>query len=421
LSSLNTIPKRVVSHLTGGLCLVIICFVTTLDAQTITRAEYFFDTDPGQGNGTAITLTAGDPVTFSPTINTTGLKPGYHLLYLRTRSSNGKWSLFEPQEFLIDGGIIQGEYFFDTDPGIGNGTPLPTTPFNSTITPTISTAGLKDGVHFLFVRTRHDDKSWSLSDPQMFYIRTRIVQAEYFIDSDPGFGNGTAISISSPDDLITITPTLSTPALPDGIHYLFIRTKDILGKWSFFEPLTFTVDAALPIELFDFVATATKEGRVKLQWTTATEINNDFFSVEHAAPGVEFNNIFHVPGAGTTTLKTSYEELHENPYPGINYYRLKQTDFDGTSSYSKIVSADVVKTTSVYPNPVIDRWTVAFGAEGNHKKMIEVLDLTGKKIVDYKTQLPSVELKRDGIPPGAHLLRITSPDKKPEFLKISFQ
>ena len=185
----NTITQRGGWLVKGGLVLLMAFLFVYSNAQTISRAEYFFDTDPGQGNGTAITIVASDPITFTPTISTVGLKPGYHLLYLRTRSSSGKWSLFEPQEFLIDGG--RSEYFFDTDPGPGNGFPLPAVPFNGSITPTIPTDDLEDGVHFLFIRTRHDDKTWSLSDPQLFYIRTRIVLAEYFIDKDLGFGNGT--------------------------------------------------------------------------------------------------------------------------------------------------------------------------------------------------------------------------------------
>jgi hypothetical protein len=418
----NTISKRDFVLVKSGLAFLMACMFVFANAQTISRAEYFFDTDPGQGNGTAITFAASDPVTITSSISTTGLKPGYHILYVRTRTSTGKWSLLEPQKILIDGGIIKGEYFFDTDPGIGNGTPLPITPFNNTISPTIPTTGLKDGVHYLFIRTRHDDKTWSLSDPQMFYIRTRIVLAEYFIDSDPGFGNGTPISISSPDDLITITPSLATPTLPDGDHYLFIRTKDILGKWSFFEPMMFTVDAALPIELFDFIAMATRDGRIKLQWTTTTEINNDFFSIERAvAPEIKFSKIFEVPGAGTTTAKTSYEQIDEKPYPGVNYYRLKQTDFDGKFSYSKVVSAEVQKVTSVYPNPITDKWSVEFEDAGTSPRVIEVLDLTGKKITEYKTQLTRIDLSREGIPAGTHILKIIAAGNKPEFLKVSFQ
>jgi hypothetical protein len=391
-------------------------------ASSIEAAEYFFDTDPGPGNGTPLSFGAGDPVTFTETINTTGLEPGYHLLHIRTRSTTGEWSLYEPQEFIIDGGIIAAEYFFDTDPGIGNGTSLSITPVTSTITPSISTSALEDGEHFLFIRTRHDDDTWSLSDPQVFYIRTRIVEAEYFIDADPGFGNGTPLSVTTPSDLITIAPTLTTPTLPDGDHYLFIRTKDIRGRWSHFEPMMFTVDAALPVELFDFIATATRDGRVKLQWTTVTEVNNNFFTVEHAVPALEFNELFDVPGAGTSTRTIDYEKMHDHPDPGTNYYRLKQTDFDGTFSYSKVVSAQVTKGTSVYPNPISDTGSIEFGGDGGPEmKVVEILDLTGRKLVAYQTQQTKLDFTREGIPPGAHILRITYPDARTEFLKINFR
>ncbi|MFZ2906632.1 MAG: T9SS type A sorting domain-containing protein [Cyclobacteriaceae bacterium] len=402
------------------LTIILVCTGVWCCAQTVSRAEYFFDTDPGPGNGTPISIVASDLITFTETIPTTGLEPGYHQLYVRTKTSNGNWSLFEPREFIIDGGIIAAEYFFDTDPGIGNGTPLSITPITSTITPTISTASLPDGEHYLFVRTRHDDDVWSLSDPVYFIIQTRIVEAEYFIDLDPGFGNGTPLSISTPSDLITITPTITTPVVADGNHYLFVRTRDILGKWSHYEPLVFTVDSALPVELYDFIATAMRDGRVKLQWTTATELNNDYFTLEHSAPGLEFNQLFDVAGAGTTTRTTHYEEIHETPVAGINYYRLKQTDFDGSYTYSKIVSADVTKTTTVYPNPVRGNWFVEFSESNTEGRRLEIFDITGKKIMEHVTQQSRVELTREGIISGTYILRITAPGKRPEMLKITF-
>lgn len=415
--------EKFVSQVTAGLSVLLVCVTSLLHAQTIARAEYFFDTDPGPGNGTPISIMASDPITFTETINTTGLEPGYHLLYVRTKTSGGNWSLYEGQEFIIDGGIIAAEYFFDVDPGIGNGTALSITPVTSTITPTISTAALEDGEHYLFVRTRHDDDTWSLADPVYFYIQTRIVEAEYFIDSDPGFGNGTPLSISTPSDLITITPTLVTPVLPDGPHYLFIRTRDILGKWSHFEPQVFTVDSALPIELFNFAATALLDGRVKLQWTTVTEINNDFFTVEHSLPQMEFAEIFQTAGAGTTTAKIEYEEIHENPDQGINYYRLRQTDFDGTFTYSKVVSATVttLQGTLVYPNPITANWYVKFSGEAGEHKLLEVFDLTGRKLMEHRTHGEQlIELSRQGIPNGSYILRTTTNGNTVDLMKINF-
>lgn len=420
----TTLGRKFAHLVKTGLSILFYFIFNWSNAQNISQAEYFFDIDPGPGNGTAISFVAGDPVTFTETINTTGLEPGYHLLFVRTRTSTGHWSLYEPQQFIIDGGIIAAEYFFDVDPGLGNGTPLSITPVTSTITTSISTSALEDGEHFLFIRTRHDDNTWSLSDPQVFYIRTRIVAAEYFIDTDPGFGNGTPLAINTPSDLITISPTVSTPFLSDGNHYLFIRTKDIHGKWSHFEPQLFQVDAALPIELLEFEASVLEDSRVKLNWTTVTEINNDFFTVEHAVPGREFTEIGQIPGAGTTTTSVDYEKIHEYPQQGINYYRLKQTDFDGRFTYSKVVSVTVESAPEifVYPNPIAENWVVQFSGDLKTSRLLELFDLRGRKLMSHTTQGEhKVELTRQGLPAGTYLLRITSSGGMIDYRKINFR
>ncbi|WP_315817684.1 hypothetical protein [Paraflavitalea speifideaquila] len=100
-------------------------------------AEYFIDTDPGTGNGTAIPLTPGADLNNLPaTVNVNGLTNGTHRLYMRTRSAEGRWSLTAVKEFVIDfdlayptapaaaQNLVAAEYFVDTDPGTGNGTPL---------------------------------------------------------------------------------------------------------------------------------------------------------------------------------------------------------------------------------------------------------------------------------------------------------
>ena len=103
-------------------------------AQTVSRAEYFFDTDPGVGNGTSIAITAGALVEVNAEIDLTGLAAGVHTLFVRTRDSNGRWSLTEGRTFLIQATpvittptITAAEYFLDTDPGSGKGTSLTVT------------------------------------------------------------------------------------------------------------------------------------------------------------------------------------------------------------------------------------------------------------------------------------------------------
>lgn len=126
------------------------------------------------------------------------------------------------------------------------------------------------------------------------------------------------------------------------------------GAITSFSPITLgSSDLAnpLPVELIRFTATAEHES-VKLNWTTASELNNDFFTVQHSTNGVEFTSLGIVKGKGTTQNSSSYEFIDEAPQAGVNYYRLKQTDFDGTSDFSNVVAVNLSLEWMLYPNPV---------------------------------------------------------------------
>ena len=389
-------------------------------AQNIYKTEYFFDTDPGPGNGTAFTLgSPGDPVTFTQSINTTGLEPGFHILFLRTRTRNG-WSLYEPVRFSIAPAIEETEYFFDTDPGVGNGTPF-STASPSSFTETISTATLAPGPHILVVRSKSFDGKWSLYQPRDFIINT-ITAAEYFVDLDPGFGNG--IPLPFTPGQVTFNTTISTAPLADGPHFLFIRIRHENDRWSLYEPQQFIVDTALPIELTSFTATVKDQNSVQLNWTTLTEVNNDFFTVQHSIDGMEFREIATVKGAGTSTEKHLYEEIHHEPVWGIDYYRLKQTDFDGHSSFSEVIAVTVLNSVgpTIYPNPISDEWFIDFTkSEKQESRLIEVFDLTGRKCFEQEVVgEPLIKLQRHDLSGGIYLLRISSTQGNVVIRKISF-
>src|ERR1700737_1682220 len=116
-----------------------------LAAQNITAAEYFFDTDPGLGNGGAIAVaTPGTTVTLNPSISTASLSQGFHSLSIRTKDASGVWSLYESRTIYLSsaasnaGPIVSAEYFIDTDPGVGNGTALSVGVSGNTVTFTAS-------------------------------------------------------------------------------------------------------------------------------------------------------------------------------------------------------------------------------------------------------------------------------------------
>jgi hypothetical protein len=126
-----------------------------------------------------------------------------------------------------------------------------------------------------------------------------------------------------------------------------------------FGPLTFgslsnTVNP-LPVELTSFMAAVTPNS-VLLNWSTASELNNDFFELQRSATGEKFEKIATVKGAGTVRDRTDYQYEDVTPLYGKNYYRLRQVDFDGQDAYSNVVVADVSIVSasfsaSVFPNP----------------------------------------------------------------------
>jgi len=80
---------------------------------------------------------------------------------------------------------------------------------------------------------------------------------------------------------------------------------------------------------------------VDLTWQTATETNNDYFTVLRSTDGLSFSSLTYMEGAGNSNSPLSYSYTDANPLPGINYYKIRQTDFDGTTDYSHIVAVEV--------------------------------------------------------------------------------
>ncbi len=110
----------------------------------------------------------------------------------------------------------------------------------------------------------------------------------------------------------------------------------------------------LPIELLFFQAKFNSNNKIDVIWTTATETNNDYFTIEKTKNGIDFEIVGIVDGAGNSSKLLSYSTVDENPYSGISYYRLKQTDFDGKYKYSALVaveSNDKEFAFAVFPNP----------------------------------------------------------------------
>ena len=175
----------------------------------------------------------------------------------------------------------------------------------------------------------------------------------------------------------------------------------------------------LPIELISFEASI-NEDEVDLKWVTATEINNDYFTIEKSIDGISWEKVLNTNGAGNSTEILEYFETDYNPLIGISYYRLKQTDIDGEYSYSNIVPVKYEKRTidgmiNLFPNPVNIGEEVHLEFENiNAPELLVVLrDIQGKEF--YSKIILNIE---DGkligipitinIPVGVYLITATS-------------
>jgi len=143
----------------------------------------------------------------------------------------------------------------------------------------------------------------------------------------------------------------------------------------------------LPITLLSFDAEISENNTVKLTWQTVSEINNDYFTVEHSVDGDEWSSVGKVAGRNSNLME-SYSLMDENPYSGLSYYRLKQTDYNGSFTYSKVVPVTIEEETPIliYPNPAKEHLTIIGGkSELQH---IRIFDLLGKDV----TRLVSFEV-----------------------------
>ena len=174
--------------------------------------------------------------------------------------------------------------------------------------------------------------------------------------------------------------------------------------------IEYSLGAPLPIELLEFTAN-TWDKEVVLNWKTVSEINNDFFSLERSADGVNFQNLIDIPGNGTTSTTSNYHFVDRKPSNGMNYYRLKQYDFDGEFSYSDIVSA-TISTEEVkyklYPSLAQDILVLDQNSKTGQHIIISVNDLSGRTLKSFEIQ-PSIqktELSLVDLPAGTYFISI---------------
>lgn len=173
-------------------------------------------------------------------------------------------------------------------------------------------------------------------------------------------------------------------------------TQTRVGQTTFSPFALEDLTTELPVELLYFNAIRKNISQVQLDWSTASELNNQGFDVERMLESeAEFTKIGWVDGNGTTTNTSYYDWIDDNGYEGISYYRLKQIDFDGTFTYSNIRAVDGWKTQGnaidIFPNPMNDYINIRLTSDSKEVSL-RILDAKGALVVAQTKAVPADKL-----------------------------
>ncbi|MFL5763290.1 MAG: T9SS type A sorting domain-containing protein [Bacteroidia bacterium] len=242
-------------------------------------------------------------------------------------------------------------------------------------------------------------------------------------------GTGFNVFISGDLNASNATGTVGTYGAPTnvtGTYFEVNRTLLANGHVTakdWYVGTTDMVNSPLPIELVEFEAKVCDEKDVCVSWTTASEHDNAYFTVEHSKDGVNFSSVGIVNGAGNSSALLNYDYLDLHPFTGVSYYRLKQTDFNGDHGYSIVRAVDISSGSAfsmdLFPNPSDGgEFNISLSGVPGQEVLVVVYDIAGKenysKVIIPGSQTGDIVYAIDPekrLAPGVYLITATSQDK----------
>ena len=168
--------------------------------------------------------------------------------------------------------------------------------------------------------------------------------------------------------------------------------------------------APLPIILINFKVQRVGAS-IQLNWSTASEINNDYFTIQRSSDAVSFEDVFHIEGAGNSNTINHYMAIDRKPFDGTIFYRLMQTDFDGTKTFSDIIVINYKKSFpfTIFPNPFST--STNFVLDDILLKMnsckLNIYNILGKEVMSVMLTERLNTLDTGNLFPGIYLYKIT--------------
>tara|TARA_R110002049_G_scaffold306731_1_gene505702 strand:- start:1535 stop:3373 length:1839 start_codon:yes stop_codon:yes gene_type:complete len=210
------------------------------------------------------------------------------------------------------------------------------------------------------------------------------------------------------------TPISGATALGGGI-FEFSGVSGFTNGTRFTLATIDETSTPLPVTWSSFVGKNTLAGN-ELTWTTASEINNDYFSVERSNNATAWTAIGQVNGNGNSITRKVYSFVDREPIEKYNYYRIKQVDFNGAFDFSKTISIlnRPKEAISIYPNPAKNQVTI------NHPEgsICLLFDLLGNElIVKRQRNSESTEMNTSSLKSGIYMIKIVENQSKRETIK----
>jgi len=225
---------------------------------------------------------------------------------------------------------------------------------------------------------------------------------------------GASAYLWSPDNGTINSTTIYNPVMsPSTTTTYYVTITDACGN-DYYDNVTVYVESTLPVELASFNASCNNEG-ILLSWVTYSETNNDYFTVEKSTDGITFIPVGHVKGAGNSNQVIGYSVTDSESESGMSYYRLKQTDFDGSISYSEIISADCSQnqfSLSISPNPVWEHIDIYVSGTDIQSIKISMINCIGQEIAIISTIADNKILVSfpEEIPAGQYIIKVSNDD-----------
>jgi len=468
--------------------LLILLLSFIISAQDIGYAEYFLDTDPGYGKATKINIAApASDLTLNFDLSTNALSNGWHFIGIRAKNIDGKWGLncnrllyLVKLPAIIDRKISKAEYFIDIDPGIGKASPfiVNSQDYELTLAATADLAALSAGMHNLGVRCSDLGGRWGVQTNRIFYygkisaISAKICKAEYFIDTDPGFGKAKQFTIATPSLDLTLDITDNLAGLEQGIHQIVFRAADEKERWGismtrvfYYSKISSMATKVSKAEYF--IDTDPGFGKAK-QFTIASpgsdlalDLTDDLAGMEQGMHQIGFRardedgrwgsaiqrifyflkipnpdqaNITHIeyffdndPGYGLGTsvavpspaqdkdiiINADVSALAQGNH--IIYLRVKNAISQWGQLYAEAFTYtvtglgknEVVRLFKIYPNPNNGNFKIQFPENHSDIFKIRIIDLSGNTIIDKNVAGKCGEFSLD-IPKGIYLINLES-------------